>query len=68
MAEWEEKLPPIMKEKLARIGEATSEEKQRIQSKVSGRRQPPTKDLASDAPLRRAVVTFSDSDYVYPGR
>jgi len=28
MAEWEEKLPPIMREKLARIGEVTPEEKE----------------------------------------
>lgn len=30
MAEWEEKLPPIMREKLARIGEVTPEEKERM--------------------------------------
>ena len=30
MAEWQEKLPPIVKERLARIGEATPEEKQRM--------------------------------------
>ena len=30
MSEWEEKLPPIMREKLARIGEITPEEKARI--------------------------------------
>ena len=30
MPEWEEKLPPLMKEKLARIGEATPEEKERM--------------------------------------
>lgn len=30
MAKWEEKLPPIMREKLARIGEATPEEKERL--------------------------------------
>lgn len=30
MAEWEEKLPPIMREKLAKIGEATPKEKERM--------------------------------------
>ena len=30
MAEWEEKLPPIMREKLARIGEVTPEEKESL--------------------------------------
>jgi hypothetical protein len=30
MAEWEEKLPPIMREKLARIGQVTPEEKERM--------------------------------------
>ena len=30
MSEWEEKLPPIMREKLARIGEITPEEKARM--------------------------------------
>jgi len=30
MSEWEEKLPPIMREKLARIGEVTQEEKERM--------------------------------------
>lgn len=30
MAEWEEKLPPIMREKLVKIGEATPEEKERM--------------------------------------
>jgi len=30
MAEWEEKLPPIMREKLARIGDVTPEEKERM--------------------------------------
>ena len=30
MAGWEEKLPPLMREKLARIGEATSGEKERM--------------------------------------
>ena len=30
MADWEEKLPPLMRERLARIGEATLEEKERM--------------------------------------
>jgi thioredoxin 1 len=30
VAEWEEKLPPIMREKLAKIGEATPKEKERM--------------------------------------
>jgi thioredoxin 1 len=30
MAEWEEKLPPLMRQKLARIGEISSEEKEKI--------------------------------------
>jgi len=30
MAEWEEKLPPIMREKLARIGEVTPQEKEKM--------------------------------------
>jgi hypothetical protein len=30
MGEWEEKLPPIVREKLAKVGEATPEEKERI--------------------------------------
>ena len=30
MAEWQEKLPPITRERLARVGETTPEEKQRM--------------------------------------
>ena len=30
MSEWEEKLPPMLREKLAKIGEATPEEKERM--------------------------------------
>jgi len=33
MSEWEEKLPPIMREKLARIGEITPEEKARMKDR-----------------------------------
>ena len=32
MAGWEEKVPPLMREKLARIGEATPEEKERMRN------------------------------------
>ena len=32
MAEWEEKLPPLLKERLAKIGEATPEEKEKIRN------------------------------------
>ena len=31
MAEWEEKFPPLIREKLARIGKVTPEEKERMQ-------------------------------------
>jgi len=33
MSEWEEQLPPIMREKLAKIGELTPEEKERMKEK-----------------------------------